>query len=158
MAAQGLTERRDARGRTNVFRFAAPTDDRPVKLADNLRTLGEIWQEWEVGIAGNKPAKLWTKAESGKNCTYSRRSPLYYLLDRLVHQKNWLPAEAFRRLQDDFPGYSMGKLAKIIRRRELDGTLHEKYKVGTARAQPRRRALAPVVARTNRNRNRNNMQ
>ena len=127
LAQLGLAERQDARGRRRVFRFAEPGDTRPARLADNLRNVGTVWQEWEHGIGGNLPAKLWKEEHTAKSphaSRYSRRKPIYLLLDRLINIKKKLPAEAFRLVEKHFSGVSMTKLGKEIRRRELNGTLH----------------------------------
>ena len=118
----GLSER-NVNGRTHHFRFAEPTDERPCRLADNLSNLGMFWQEWENGIGGNKPAKLWTDKERGSCSKYSRRKPIYLLLQRTINIKKKLPAEAFRLIGIHFPGRSFGKIADEIRRRELNGTM-----------------------------------
>jgi Transcriptional activator of glycolytic enzymes len=126
----GLAERQDKRGRTTVFRFANAMDDpRPPRLADNLKSVGQFWQEWEHGIAGNLPAKLWTEAHTSNRKNehafkFSRRKPIYLLLDRLINIKKKLPAEAFRLIEDHFSGLSMTQLGKRIRSQEQDGTLH----------------------------------
>ena len=125
MARLGLTERQDARGRRRVFRFAEPTDDRPLLLAPNLKRVGECWQEWEYGIGGNRPAKLWKREERSSSSMFSRRKPIYLLLDRLINIKKKLPAEAFRMLEDHFNGCNLTKMANEIRARELNRTLHE---------------------------------
>ena len=123
MATQGLTERVDGQGRTRVFRFAEPSDCRPAKLA-KVRRLGDYWQEWEHGIGGNKPAKEWTSSESKANSTYSRRLPIYLLLQRLIHRKKKLPAEAFRLVTQAFGNdTSLGKVSEAIRIHEENGTM-----------------------------------
>ena len=108
--------------------FALPSpasDEHPCVLAPNLRSVGMLWQEWEYGIAGAKPAKLWSKEERSSNSMFSRRKPIYLILDRLINVKKKLPAEAFRMLEDHFPRCTMTKMADEIRARELNGTLHE---------------------------------
>ena len=127
LARLGLAERQDARGRRRVFRFAEPGDTRPARLADNLRNVGTVWTEWEYGVAGNLPAKLWKEEHTAKSphaSRYSRRKPIYLLLDRLINIKKKLPAEAFRLVEKHFSGISMTKLADEIRRRERNGTMH----------------------------------
>jgi Transcriptional activator of glycolytic enzymes len=117
LARQGLTERRNGNGATEVFRFANPEDTRPTVLQDNLRSVGDLWQEWEHGIAGAKPAKEWKPHETSGNDKYSTRRPIWDVLDCLVPEKGKLPAEAFRIIGLHYPQYmrSMTKLGKAIR-------------------------------------------
>lgn len=121
MARQGLVQR--SRGGA-VQRFARPVDSRPAKLAPNVKGLGELWQEWEHGIAGSKPAKEWTKNETAGNSSYSRRLPVWLLLERLIVSKKKLPAEAFR-LLELFYGErtSITKMGVLIRKQELNGSM-----------------------------------
>ena len=75
-------------------------------------------------FGGNLPAKLW-KEQHTRNCSmYSRRKPIYLLLDRLINGKKKLPAEAFRLIENHFGGVKMTKLGEEIRKREQNGTLH----------------------------------
>ena len=98
---------------------------RPARLADNLRSVGQFWQEWEHGIGGNLPAKLWKEQHTTGNSKYSQRKPIYLLLDRLINIHKELPTEAFRLVEENFPAkITMTKLADEIRVRELNGTLH----------------------------------
>ena len=124
MAREGLAERLTEAGRTATFRFAEPTDERPCILAGNVKSYGMFWQEWIHGIAGNKPARLWGREERGQNSKFSKRKPIYLLLDRMVHYGKKSPPEAFRVLEMHFPGKNFGTIAEEIRKRELNGTLH----------------------------------
>ena len=65
--------------------------------------MGTVWQEWEHGIGGNLPAKLWKEQHTTGNSRYSRRKPIYLLLDRLINVKKKLPAEVFRVIVRNFP-------------------------------------------------------
>ena len=122
LARQGIGER-NVGGRVRRFEFAEPTDERPCKLADNLTNYGMFWQEWEYGIGGNKPAKLWTPEEIGSSSTFGRRRPIYLLLNRTINLHKRLPAEAFRLMEDHFGSKGFGKVAQEIRRREINGTM-----------------------------------
>ena len=124
LARQGISER-NVGGRIQRFQFTEPTDDRPARLADNVNTHGKFWQEWEYGIGGNKPAKLWTDTERGSNSKYGRRRPIYLILNRSIHLHKRLPSEAFRLLEDHFGNKNFGKIAQEIKTRELNGTLHK---------------------------------
>ena len=120
LARQGISER-NVGGRIQRFQFTEPTDDRPARLADNVNTYGKFWQEWECGIGGDKPAKLWTDTERGSNSTFGRRRPIYLLLNRTINLHKRLPAEAFRLMEKHFGSKAFGKVAQEIRRRETHG-------------------------------------
>ena len=106
-----------------MFRFASPADTRPCVLAKNLTNYGMFWQEWEHGIAGNKAAKLWEPEDCNGSSTYSRRKPIYLLLDRTIHVKGKLPAEAFRLMEIHFGARRFGAAAELIRQHERNGTM-----------------------------------
>ena len=109
-----------------MFQFREPMDMRPCKVAANVRTVGMMWQEWEHGIGGNMPAKMLGDKNKGEDTfKFSRRLPIYLLLERTIHVKRKLPAEAFRLIELHFPNMSMGKLATEIKKRELDGIMPE---------------------------------
>jgi len=58
----------------------------PVKLYKNPRTLFDLWQEYEFGIAGTKPAKEFTRAERGENKSlYCRRNVFWQLMVQMIH-------------------------------------------------------------------------
>ena len=140
----GLTERQDDRGRTRVFRFATAEDPRPLKLAENLRNVGSIWKEWDEGINNCKPAKLWKPHERASSSKFSRRKPIYLLLDRLVNVMGKLPAEAFRLVELYFPSKNMGVVADSIRKLELEGNMptalcHPHHKLDLQPPKKRRR-------------------
>ena len=122
-----MTERTDGAGRTRRFRFDAPSDNRPARLADNLDKLGELWQEWEHGVCGNAPAKSF-RSDTSKLCKkdkqkFSRRKPIYQLLESLTVCKKCVPAEAFRLVESHLGKHKMGKLAKLIRDHVSGGTM-----------------------------------
>ena len=58
----------------------------PVKLYKNPRTLFDLWQEYEFGISGTKPAKEFTRAERGENKSlYCRRNVFWQLMVQMIH-------------------------------------------------------------------------
>ena len=164
LAEHGLAERRDARGRTTVFQFREPMDMRPLKVANNVRTVGMIWQEWEHGIGGNMPAKLFPDKNKGEDTfKYSRRLPIYLLLERTINIKKKLPAEAFRLIELHFPNMSMGKLATEIKNRELAGTMPEAladplHPLALKRKPTKKRAAPTATGANKRANNNRNMQ
>ena len=40
--------------------FAGTPDARPIRLASNLRTVGDLWQEYFNGISGDLPVRCMT--------------------------------------------------------------------------------------------------
>ena len=127
LVEMGMTERTDERGRTRRFRFDEPTDNRPAALCDNLDKIGELWQEWEHGIAGNMPAKSF-RDDTKKLCSkdkkkFSRRKPIYQLLESLIVYKKCVPAEAFRLIETHLGKLKMGQMAKLIREHVEGGTM-----------------------------------
>jgi hypothetical protein len=61
-------------------------------LAPNIRDLMVLWNEWEYGIAGRKPAKDWTSQESGGGGNnnikqmYHRRRNIWRVQQHLVNK------------------------------------------------------------------------
>ena len=54
-------------------------------LSKTPKTLFVLWQEFEVGIGGRKPARLFTRVERGRvKCLYCRRKVLWEAVARLV--------------------------------------------------------------------------
>ena len=44
-----------------------------------------LWAEYEFGVGGKKPAKLFTARERGKvKCWYSLRKPFWTLVERMI--------------------------------------------------------------------------
>ena len=57
----------------------------PVKLDKNPRTLFDLWQEYEFGISGTKPAKEFTRAERGENKSlYCCRNVFWQLMVQMI--------------------------------------------------------------------------
>ena len=51
----------------------------------NVRTLYDLWVEYELGLAGHKPARHFTPAERGRvKFTYSLRLNFWQVVDRMV--------------------------------------------------------------------------
>ena len=58
---------------------------RPAKLYKSPKTLFDVWQEYQFGINGEKPAKDFTHEERGKNkCMYCRRKVFWDVVSNLV--------------------------------------------------------------------------
>jgi Transcriptional activator of glycolytic enzymes len=61
----------------------------PATLSPSPRTLHVLWEEWENGIGGRKPASTFTEHESGNKhlkSTYSRRKAFWSLVCHLVRR------------------------------------------------------------------------
>ena len=49
------------------------------------RTLHVLWSEYQFGVGGNKPAKLFTARERGKvKFVYSLRKPFWTLVEKMI--------------------------------------------------------------------------
>ena len=123
LAREGYEEVTLPNGRRQVQRFTRREGERPAKLA-KYKTVALCWQEYMYGIGGNKPAKDFTPQESGRVSTYSRRRPLYQLLASLVRAGK-APSTAIRLVDDQYPGWALLDIAKDVRKRTLNGTLHQ---------------------------------
>jgi hypothetical protein len=74
-------------GGTGVLAATAAPQGRPVAsyLSKCPRILFILWREWEQGIAGGKPAKLYSHRERGANkSTFSRRRIFWDLVEDLI--------------------------------------------------------------------------
>jgi Transcriptional activator of glycolytic enzymes len=57
----------------------------PATLIKNPRTIDELWAEYQFGIGGRKPARLFTRGERGKvKYNYYRRNIVWEVIARLV--------------------------------------------------------------------------
>jgi hypothetical protein len=55
-----------------------PNPTNPATLSPHLRTLHQMWQEYEIGIGGRKAARLFLAVERGRvKYTYHRRKVLW---------------------------------------------------------------------------------
>ena len=64
---------------------AAPRPSRPAQLSRNVNSLGALWDEWLIGLNGNKPAKDFTSRERGANRhKYSKRLHVWRCISRHV--------------------------------------------------------------------------
>ena len=132
---QGLavtTTRRNGvtRHRFRQVTVGAAADSRPCNFS-KYRTVGQAWAEWNVGIGGNKPVRLWTEADrqGPHKSTYSRRAPLFNLLSTLVRAGREPPLaiqlvdEAYKHVK------GIGKIAAAIRNDMQKGTLPQEVRV-----------------------------
>ena len=64
---------------------------RPATLAPTPRTLAELWEEYQFGIGGRKPAKDWTSVERGNRIhgikqKYYRRKYVWWTIEELIRR------------------------------------------------------------------------
>ena len=72
-------------GNDNAMFGAAPRPSRPAQLSRNVNSLGALWDEWLIGLNGNKPAKDFTSRERGANRhKYSKRLHVWRCISRHV--------------------------------------------------------------------------
>ena len=84
MPAAGQQQRRDA-GYVEGGREAESRIAPNATLSKSPRTLAVLWQEYEFGIDGRKPAKYFTFAERGKvKHGYTRRKLVWDTISALV--------------------------------------------------------------------------
>lgn len=130
-ARMGLEERRGPRAERNVFRFEDPSDERPCHLVKGLKKVGDVWEEWEFGIKGNKPARLWTTEDRRGNpwaSTYCRRLGLYNHIKRMVDAGHgW--ATAVRLIEKQYPEKNVNDISRDLKKRHAKGTLHPSLSV-----------------------------
>ena len=82
----GMRQRLGANGQRTV-EVVPQAVARPMLLAPQLRTVGDIWQEWVEGIGGRVPARLVPSSEGSKAINkdrFSNRKPICELLGDLV--------------------------------------------------------------------------
>lgn len=94
-------------------------------LQGNIRSLHHLWDEYSVGLGGNKPAKLFTPAERGRcKFTYSRRKLFWDLCCRLI--RSGLDAQlAIDRIYAVYgPNKPVTDIIKAIRLSKKNGSWH----------------------------------
>ena len=108
---------------TNV-RLGTPTVNRPATLAKGLKTLELLWDEYQNGIGGAKPARDFTPAERGRvKFRYSRRLILWKCIERLVVGGCNLNT-AITRIKRVYGDVSVTDIIKAMRRDERNGGHH----------------------------------
>ena len=60
-------------------------DTRPATLMRNPKLLGILWDEYQNGVGGRKPAREFTRAERGQcKAVYSQRKPFWECMERQI--------------------------------------------------------------------------
>lgn len=99
-------------------------------LMKNPRTLHLLWQEYEIGIGGRKPAKNFTVSERGRvKYAYYRRKIVWETIARLV--RAGFTAQVAIDMIYDIYGASTGvtKILKMMRRDKAMGQVHPSLRV-----------------------------
>ena len=72
---------------SGVTEEAVPLRERAASLSKHPRSLYILWAEYESGLGGNKPARLFTPAERGKvKFKYCRRKIAWDVIDNLIRR------------------------------------------------------------------------
>ena len=99
------------------------TDRRPI-LGRNPRTLSVLWDEWMNGVAGNLPAREFTRAQRGAKgvkANFCHRKPFWKCMNRLIDGGS-TAAQALRRIDLVYEKYgSVTKQLKAIGKDEKIG-------------------------------------
>ena len=69
----------------------AGTDPRPATLTSCPRELTALWDEWEIGIGGRKPARLFSPQERGRNGVkykFQKRKVIWNVMERLIKTRD----------------------------------------------------------------------
>lgn len=86
-------------------------------LTNNLRSLHTLWFEYEMGIGGKKPAKLFTAAERGKDrFRYSQRKVFWIKVAEMV-RAGWQSTEAINKIINHY-GSNLSVTATLIKMRK----------------------------------------
>ena len=105
----------------NVAIGAASEPTRPPILCDCPRTLNVLWDEYQNGIGGSKPARAFTRAERGRcRFKYSKRLLVWKCIDRLL-DRGYSLGEACRKIHQVYGVVSITKIIKAMRRDENRG-------------------------------------
>ena len=81
------------------------------------RDLWILWQEYEHGLDGRKPAKDFNDAERGQvSSTYSKRNHVWQLIRRLINQRDVHYSVAIDTIYEVYGNTSVTKIIKAIQR------------------------------------------
>ncbi|KNC84963.1 hypothetical protein SARC_02818 [Sphaeroforma arctica JP610] len=71
-------------------------------LNKGIRTLWQVWQEYDAGLYGSKPASFFTDSERGRvKCTYSLRLCFWRTMEKLTARGN-SAQKAIEKIQDAY--------------------------------------------------------
>ena len=97
-------------------------DTRPVTLTRNPKLLSAIWDEYQNGTGGRKPAREFTRAERGRcKAVYSQRKPFWVCMERQMNRGDTV-LTALNRINSIYSVFgSVTKMLIAIRRDEKRG-------------------------------------
>ena len=97
-------------------------DTRPAVLHGCPRTLAVLWDEYQNGIGGNKPARMFTRRERGGRVKfrYSRRKVFWDCMSRLLSRGNTI-ATAIAKIKGVYGDVSVTKTLERMRPDERAG-------------------------------------
>ncbi len=105
-------------------------------LSPHPKDLHELWQEYEFGIGGRKPAKLFTAQERGKEkFKYSRRKVAWDTVERLVRAGHTAQV-AIDNIYDVYGNLTVSKLISKLRQDNQNGGHPRLFGVVNAQRRP----------------------
>ena len=93
----------------------------PAVLMKHPRMLVALWNEWQNGVAGSKPAREFPRQEKGRvKFKYSNRLIVWKCIERLLDRGNNL-STAFSKIRRVYGGVTITVLIKKMRRDKRNG-------------------------------------
>ena len=115
----GVTGR--AAGGRAVAVGATPDAGRPAVLCSTPRTLYVLWDEYQNGIGGSKPARQFTPSERGRcKHKYSDRKVAWKCIERLL-DRGYNLGESIRRIHSVYGHTSITKIIAAMKKDERRG-------------------------------------
>jgi hypothetical protein len=108
-----------------------PVDNRPYEFTDGVKTVGDLWQEWQEGIGGRMPVKNFEPKHTGSRAhkdRWTQRKPIYELLATLVRCGH-APCKAIHLVESSYPRLKVTALGRQIRKDTRNGTLPRALRV-----------------------------
>jgi hypothetical protein len=88
---------------------------RPATLFPRPSTLNILWQEYQFGVGGRLPARLFTREQSGRvKHAYCRRKIIWDLIQNQI-SKGYTADAAIDRIYSAYPGLQITDMTKAIR-------------------------------------------
>ena len=90
-------------------------------LTKQPKTLYKLWDEWEFGIGGNKPAKLFSPIERGRvKFQYSLRKCFWNLCSEMI-RRGYTSGTAIDKIYSVYVGMSLTQILRSIRNENRTG-------------------------------------
>ena len=101
-------------------------DDGPIRravLGRCPRTIAVLWDEWQNGLSGNKPASLFTRSERGgrNKHKYCRRKVVWTTIQRLMDDRGFSLQSAIARITRAYGDISVTETINLMKRDERNG-------------------------------------